>query len=191
MFLTANKFDSSPRAELIYFKQFIMKQFKTVVIASALLLLASCNKDDRAIRKTAQGYLDAMGNYQIEAAEPFATEETRTKTLHFVEKIIMPITDTNYINSNRPATITLGDITYTSDTTATIAFHKKTPIKEEDGTLDLVKRNDTWQAQVLINVPQLLLPMKTHTSDSIDGKRIHVTRTDSIPDLTKGINIQR
>lgn len=168
-----------------------MKHLKTVITASFVLLLVSCNSDDKAIRKTAQGYLDAMGNYEIEAAKPYATKETCEQTLRFVIEYIMPKTDTNYINSNRPATITLGDITHTSDTTATIAYHKKTPIKEENGTLDLVKRNDEWQAQVLINVPTILLPMKTYDNDSIDGKPIRVTRADSIPDLTKRPDSQK
>lgn len=158
-------------------------RYLKLFILSLLVLTASCKSDDKAIRHVAQGYLEAMGNYQIEAAEPFATEETKQNTLRFIEENIMPITDTSYINSNRPATITLGEISYTSDTTATIAFHKSTPIKEDDGTLDLVKRNNQWQAQVIINVPSILRPVEPISDSTMKKKIVSITRTDSIPNL--------
>ncbi|MDO4216789.1 MAG: hypothetical protein Q4D03_01285 [Bacteroidales bacterium] len=160
-----------------------MKHFTPFILTLFIIFFSSCNNDDKAIRKTAQGYLDAMGNYQIEAAEPYATEETRNQTLRFVKENILPKTDTNYINSNRPASITLGEITYTTDTTATIAFHKSTPIKEDDGTLDLVKRNNQWQAQVIINVPSILRPVEPISDSTMKKKIVSITRTDSVPKL--------
>ncbi|MBR6991497.1 MAG: hypothetical protein IKH97_04665, partial [Bacteroidales bacterium] len=46
-------------------------------------------------------------------------------------------------------------IVVTDDTTATAAFHKSTPSVEQDGSINLVKRDRKWQVHEVLNVPQL------------------------------------
>ena len=126
------------------------------------LLLWSCgNGDERAIRQAAQGYLDAMGNYRIMEAAPFATQETVETTLDFVQNHIMPQADSvesfaAYIRDNTPATIEITQVTLTSDTTADIAFTKTTPAQRQQGHKQLLKRQGQWRVHELIQVPQPL-----------------------------------
>ena len=86
---------------------------KTLFLTAAIaaILFSACNSNENQIRKIAFGYLDAMGNYRISDAYPYATRETQENTLKFVEEAIMPNTDTNYIKSETPATITITNIT--------------------------------------------------------------------------------
>lgn len=127
------------------------------LIAGLTFLSSACNSEEKMIQKTAYGYLEAMGNYRIKDAEPFASKETVENTLQVVEKFIMPKTDTNYIKKNTPATIEILSVEKNNDTTAVVSYKKTTPLTVQRGTLNLIKRDDKWQAVVLINVPKLLL----------------------------------
>lgn len=130
-----------------------MKRF--ILIPSLLcagLLMAACSSDEEKIRESAQGYLDALGNYRPAEARPYASVETCEKTLAFYEAL-MNYTDSSVFKNNIPATITLGEIDYSDDTSATVAFHKSTPITEQDGTLHMVKRGRKWLAHEVIGFP--------------------------------------
>lgn len=130
-----------------------MKRF--ILIPSLLcagLLMAACSSDEEKIRESAQGYLDALGNYRPAEARPYASVETCEKTLAFYEAL-MNYTDSSVFKNNIPATITLGEIDYSNDTSATMAFHKSTPITEQDGTLHMVKRGRKWLAHEVIGFP--------------------------------------
>lgn len=130
-----------------------MKRF--ILIPSLLcagLLMAACSSDEEKIRESAQGYLDALGNYRPAEARPYASVETCEKTLAFYEAL-MNYTDSSVFKNNIPATITLGEIDYSNDTSATVAFHKSTPITEQDGTLHMVKRGRKWLAHEVIGFP--------------------------------------
>ena len=117
----------------------------------SLLLLAACNNSDkREIKRTATAYLQAMGDYQIADAAPFATKETQEQTLKVVIEAVMPYVDTNYINSNRPSKITIKSVEIVNDTEAIVMFHKSTPITEVDGDLQMRKRDEGWRAHVLL-----------------------------------------
>lgn len=107
-----------------------------------LLLLSACDNSREEIKTAAYGYLNALGNYRIDEARPYATQETVDITLAFWEKA-MAHADSSAFSNNIPAKITLGEVTI-HDTTASVAFHKSTPIKEQDGTIGLVKRNGKW-----------------------------------------------
>ena len=112
-----------------------MKRF--ILIPSLLcagLLMAACSSDEEKIKESAQGYLNALGNYRPAEARPYASAETCEKTLAFYEAL-MKYTDSSVFKNNIPATIALGEIDYSDDTSATVAFHKSTPITEQDGTL--------------------------------------------------------
>lgn len=130
-----------------------MKRF--IFIPSLLcagLLMAACSSDEEKIRESAQGYLDALGNYRPAEARPYASVETCEKTLAFYEAL-MKYTDSSVFKNNIPATIALGEISYSDDTSATVAFHKSTPITEQDGTLHMVKRDRKWLAHEVIGFP--------------------------------------
>lgn len=130
-----------------------MKRF--ILIPSLLcagLLMAACSSDEEKIKESAQGYLDALGNYRPAEARPYASVETCEKTLAFYEAL-MNYTDSSVFKNNIPATITLGEIDYSNDTSATVAFHKSTPITEQDGTLHMVKRGRKWLAHEVIGFP--------------------------------------
>lgn len=149
---------------------------KTLFLTAAIaaILFSACNSNENQIRKIAFGYLDAMGNYRISDAYPYATRETQENTLKFVEEAIMPNTDTNYIKSETPATITITNITITSDTTATVMFHKSTPSSERNNLLNMVKRDGKWQADVRIEVPKIMkqATSKSQTPDTTKFQRI-------------------
>lgn len=130
-----------------------MKRF--ILIPSLLcagLLMAACSSDEEKIKESAQGYLNAWGNYSPAEARPYASVETCEKTLAFYEAL-MNYTDSSVFKNNIPATIALGEISYSNDTSATVAFHKSTPITEQDGTLHMVKRGRKWLAHEVIGFP--------------------------------------
>lgn len=130
-----------------------MKRFILIpTLLCAGLLMAACSSDEEKIRESAQGYLDALGNYRPTEARPYASVETCEKTLAFYEAL-MNYTDSSVFKNNIPATIALGEISYSNDTSATVAFHKSTPITEQDGTLHMVKRGRKWLAHEVIGFP--------------------------------------
>ena len=118
------------------------------------------------IETNALGYLTAMGNYQIKEAEAYASEETITKTLRVIEEKIMPNVDPSYIRSNTPATIEITEVNQIDDTTATVSYIKTTPIQVQEGTLNMIKRNNEWKALVFIQVPDAI------KSYSVDAKAL-------------------
>lgn len=122
-----------------------------LLCAVCMLLLTACgNNEKREIERTATAYLQAMGDYKIADAAPYATEETQERTLKVIIEAIMPYVDTNYINSNRPSKITIKSVDIVNDTEAVVLFHKSTPITEVDGDLQMRKRDDGWRAHVLL-----------------------------------------
>lgn len=123
------------------------------ILAVGLFMLVGCKSDQALIEDAAMGYLTAMGNYRIEEAEAYASEETIEKTLHVIEETIMPNLDKNFIAQNTPATIEIQEINLLTDTTAEVKYVKTTPIQVQDGKLDMVKQNNEWKAQVLIQLP--------------------------------------
>lgn len=94
-------------------------------------------------------YLDAMANYRIDDAIPYCTKETQESTIE-TGRSLMAAVDPEYIKSDTPAIITIGDIEITSDTTAIAHFHKSTPIKQHNGQVNLLKRNGKWQVHIVI-----------------------------------------
>lgn len=134
-----------------------MKHRKPAILLSTILLLAACSNDQEQIKQCAYGYLDAMGNYRPTEARNYATQQTCDITLAFFE-MIMQHTDSSVYSNNIPAEITIGDITITDDTTATAAFHKSTPTVQQDGTVNLVKRQGRWLVHQVLNVPDLPTP---------------------------------
>ena len=130
---------------------------KKIMYCVAILFMAGCNTDEKKIETVAYNYLDAMGNYKIDDARPYASAETCEKTLDVLLHHIMPKVDTNYIKSNTPATIEILGVEILSDTTAVVNYKKTTPITtQNDGRLDMIKEDGRWCAEVIINIaPEL------------------------------------
>lgn len=159
------------RGHCFYKTMTMSKIFKGVaLLLSFVIMMASCKSDERMIEKNAMGYLMAMGNYRIAEAEAYATNNTINNTLHFIENTIMPNLDSSYLAKNTPATIVINDISIINDTAAEVSYTKTTPIQVQEGKLNMVKENQEWKAEVLINIPQFM--NVTTTTDSMKGKEM-------------------
>jgi hypothetical protein len=128
-----------------------------------LLALSACTDNQKELKETAKGYLQAMGDYRIEEAAPFATQYTRETTIPLLKHIV-DHTDTNYIKQNTPSTITIKGARMLSDSTARVYYHKHTPIKELDDSVKMVLEDGHWLVDVRIqpspflNIPDTLQP---------------------------------
>ena len=137
----------------------------------ALLLCVACGSHQNDIEKAAYGYLDAMGNYRIEDAKPYASRQTCEKTLDVLQKSLMPKVDTNYIKSNTPATIEILGVEVLSDTTAVVNYKKTTPITvQNDGRLDMIKEDGRWCAEVIIALPPIVAMDSTELQSGISAR---------------------
>ena len=121
--------------------------------ACLFLLLTACNNDEKEIARVAQGSLDATGNYLIEEAMPYANQETREKTLTYLRDVLLPMTPKEYMESNTPATIELGEIVRAGDT-AVVCYTKTTPIKVLESEIMLVKEDGEWLVYVPLVLPE-------------------------------------
>lgn len=119
-----------------------------------------------------------MGNYRFDDAYDYATQETQTNTLDVIQQRIMPTTDMDYIHRNTPAEITITGVNIIDDTTALVSFHKSTPIQEQDGTLDMLKRGNRWLAHVLISLPPLINDSKNDTLQLPTRDTLHLQVLD-------------
>lgn len=148
-----------------------MNRFRFFFAIVAFSLLAGCrNNEEPLVRKCAQAYLNAVGNYQIEAAEPYATEETINTYLKFVEEEIMPNLAPGIIAEATPATITINEITFTSDTTAIASFTKTSPKDIQSATIDLLKRGKQWKVHFVPEIPSIFTHPKPVTEQNIPPK---------------------
>jgi hypothetical protein len=140
---------------------------RILFIAAVALLFTACNSEERQIEKAAYGYLDAMGNYRIDDAEPFASQETRERTLPFVKNTLIPMTDTAYIQANQPATIVIDSLRILCSDTAKVDYTKTTPLKTLTGTIHMVKEEGRWLAYVPLALPESInLPIPQENSDT-------------------------
>lgn len=107
------------------------------------------NNPKRDIKKAAYGYLDAMANYRVDDAMRYCTRETQESVLVRARQLVATVEE-GYIESDTPAKVTIKKIELTSDTTATVYYHKKTPLKKQDGELQMVLRRGYWRAHVVL-----------------------------------------
>ena len=141
-----------------------------IIFALTTAFFCGCKSEQSLIEDAAMGYLTAMGNYQIKEAEAYASEETIEKTLHVIEEVIMPNLDPNYVKQNTPASIEIKEVNLLSDTTAEVKYVKTTPIQVQEGSLDMVKCNKEWKAQVLIQLPEAMKIQQQVDSKALDEK---------------------
>lgn len=146
-----------------------MKNLTIWAVAGAMCLLAGCDSDTKEIKEVAQGYLDATGNYLIEEAMPYANQETRETTLPFLRDNLIPMTPKEYIESNTPATIELGQIVQAGDT-AVVCYTKTTPIKVLESEVMVVKEEGKWLVYVPLVLPENIMA---------DGRNATVSISDN------------
>ena len=127
-----------------------------LLIAAIMLVLMGCNNEERAIQRNAYKYSYAMANYDVDAAEPYATPETGATTLKKARYLVNAVGD-EYISSDTPASIEIVSVEQTSDTTAYAVYHKRTPIKNFSDTLPMRKRDGQW----LAHIPMRTAPQPT------------------------------
>jgi hypothetical protein len=142
-----------------------VKKTSLLSIIMLCLIVAGCNPEKKAIKDVAYKYSVAMANYKVDDAESYATSETRNTTLIVARRMMKKVGDA-YIAADTPATIKILTVDQTSDTTAYAVYHKETPSgKNFSDTLQLRKRNGTWQAHALI--PQV-------KADNSGVKQFHI-----------------
>lgn len=135
----------------------------TALILASILFVACTSQETRNINASAKGYLQAMGDYLLDEAIPYASHHTREQTIPTM-KHIMANADTTYINANRPSVITITGTKKLTDSTARVFYHKHTPIKEVDDSVTLVLENGQW----LVDVRLAPLPFGVGTArDSV------------------------
>lgn len=127
------------------------------LLALLVLLAVGCGNEQKAVEKSAYNYSYAMANYNVDEAEPYATEETRNTTLVLARRLLKAV-DSSYIASDTPAKIKILKVDIANDTEAIAVYHKTSPRKDFSDTLYLRKRDGGWYAHVLsaIEPPQNL-----------------------------------
>lgn len=79
-----------------------MKRLHIIAIAFLSLTAATCGGEKTLVKDAAYGYLDAMGNYRIADARPFATPQTQEATLDYLENIMSFASAETYRKTHRP-----------------------------------------------------------------------------------------
>lgn len=138
------------------------------------LFMYSCKTDEQNAKNVAYAYSYALANYQVDEAEAYATEETKSTTLIKARQLVAAVGEA-YIKSDTPAELEITDITFPNDTSAIATYHKKTPIKDFSGTVELRKRDGKWLAHDLIPIVSVPDPSSYQApkQTSEDGKEIH------------------
>lgn len=123
-----------------------------------VIALFSCGRGTvKQIENAAYQYSYAMANYDVDGAEPFATEETKQTTL-VTGRAMMQLVDSNYIKSDIPAKIEIVKTEMVSDTVAVVTYHKTTPIKDFVSTVEVHKCGKQWLVHSPTKVVQQELP---------------------------------
>lgn len=138
-----------------------MKRLPLICYTSLLLLFASCTSDAGRAKDIAYRYSYAMANYDVDAAEPYSTLETRQTTIPTVRNLIGKVGQ-QYIDSDTPAQIEILSTTIVNDTEAYAIYHKTTPIKNFQDTVRLRKRDGQWQVHAPLPIS------RKHTQEDID-----------------------
>lgn len=150
-----------------------MKQFTPFF--AVMMLLLSCSGEKTAVKQAAYDYSYAMANYDVDAAEEYATEETRSVTLVVARKMIAAVGN-EYIASDTPATINILSVDIKNDTQAFAIYQKITPIKNFVDTLEMRKRDGEWFAHVLIPITQKTISERNNKQSNINNYEVSSDR---------------
>ncbi|MCR5445063.1 MAG: hypothetical protein K6E96_05220 [Bacteroidales bacterium] len=141
-------------------------------LVGTVLLTACQGKEKSRIETTAYRYSEAMANYRIDDAEPYATAETQATTLKAARQMTERIGQ-EYIDSDTPATIEITSVGIVNDTEAYALYHKTTPLKNFQDTVHLRKRDGQW----LVHFP--LRIVKRPTKQELDETLSKMQHVDS------------
>lgn len=142
----------------------------SIIAITVTLFLSCCSTEKKAIRDVAYGYVYATSNYEIDKAEPFASASTREHTIPFLKNFLLPITDSNFIKENTPASVTINSIEIDGDT-AWAKYTRTTPKGTKTNTICVIKENGQW----LVDVP-LVLPESKYSPDSVTSFKVPATK---------------
>lgn len=140
-----------------------MRKLLYIAAAVCMVAAASCSRHNSEMEQAAKGYLQAMGDYKLDEAIPYATRQTRENTIPTLKKV-MARADTNYIKQNTPSVITIKGARMLSDTSAYVYYHKHTPIKDVDDSVTVLLEEGKWLVDVkmrpvpFLNIPDTLEP---------------------------------
>ena len=134
-----------------------MKTHRLFLLLSiaALLTTACTGKEDKAIEEAAYGYAQALADYSVDDAVPYASQRTAEVTLDYYRAIVAN-TDSSIIASNTPASITITKVERLTDSTADALYHKSSPLTQLDDTLHLVKEKGRWVVNDVLVIPAML-----------------------------------
>lgn len=125
--------------------------------AVAALLLTSCQErqERKVIEKVAYNYLDAMANFRIDDAVPYASKQTREETIPFAKNFLLANTDSSVIIASTPATIVIDSINVANDT-ATISYTQTNPLRVKMSTITAIKEEGQWVIDVPLMLPSFM-----------------------------------
>ena len=131
------------------------KHISTLIVLTALF--GGCTSTQDLIEEVAYQYSFAMANYDIDQAEQYADNETRQTTIK-TGRGFLTLIDTNYIKSDTPANIEIVNTEIINDSTAIVTYHKTTPIKDFNGTVEVRHKDGKWLVHSPTRVRNEVLP---------------------------------
>ena len=133
------------------------KQIKHICILALLLIATACSnkKEKKEIERVAMGYIESTSHFEFKKAEQYATTQTINVTLKYLQAI-MPRVDSSNIENGKQATFYVKNVQLLTDTTAFAIYHKETIHKTYDDTLHLLKENNEWKVNLVIEIPPML-----------------------------------
>lgn len=149
--------------------------FGISLFALLAVLLTGCNNDENAVRDAAYGYVMATGNFDLDGAMPYASQETRERTLPFLRDVILPQVlayDTNYIQKNTPVSATIDSVLIKGDS-AWVLFTKTTPVNVTQDELCLIREEGQWLVYVSLGFdnPESEDEQSADTTAATDAER--------------------
>ncbi|MBQ0015660.1 MAG: hypothetical protein KBT04_01585 [Bacteroidales bacterium] len=145
------------------------------LVAGVILcaLLCGCGRE-AAVRRVAQGYLDAVSNYKISEAKPYVTPEMCEHTL-YMDSILVSLMTDSAISAAIPAKVVIEKVVFDNDTVATVHFHKTSPNSDDHATLPMLCRDGKWWVHQIVNFPPILEALvkgtqggqDAHTNDTV------------------------
>lgn len=138
-----------------------------LILCTAVTLLAACSGSDADIRRPATRYVQALADYDLAAAYPYATRETQLYTLDYFRVSLMAHLDPAIIAAATPATIDIDSVVRHTDTTATVHYSKTTPQGRMPGLkVDMRLRDGQWLAHQVVQAAPMLPRLVNPPSDS-------------------------
>lgn len=147
------------------------KHITNIFILALLLMAAACNtKDDKQeIERVALGYIESTSIYDFDAAEQYASEQTKEVTLSHL-RLLYRLVDSTSLANARKATFGVDRVKITSDSTALAIYHKEVASSAYTDTLNMVKENGAWKVDLVIVIPPIMQMITDSTMWNNNGQ---------------------